>query len=198
VHSREGQTGAVGSTYSMERELPTGRAENDLGVFARDRPREFGIRTTSGPTPFNYRYRFEPAPEGTVVRLDALTKNRGVLGMSFGHRGAGQDGRAVTSSAYPIDEFSAASVGREFVLRADFDLLDSDGCSWISLRFLRGPTPPRAGDLVYLIDFEGRGCVGTVERIEGWYACVRPDWATWTGGDLPLGARTSGRRLLLD
>jgi hypothetical protein len=40
-----------GSTYSMERELPTGRVENRLEVFAREHPATFGIRTTSGPTP---------------------------------------------------------------------------------------------------------------------------------------------------
>lgn len=76
-------------------------------------------------------------------------------------------------------------VEREFVLRADFDLLDYDGCTWLSVRFLRGPRPPRAGERVYLLDFDGRGCVGTVERVEGWCACVRPDWTTWTGGELP-------------
>jgi hypothetical protein len=27
--------------------------------------------------------------------------------------------------------------------------------------------------------------VGKVERVEGHYACVRPDWATFTGGQLP-------------
>ena len=31
---------------------------------------------------------------------------------------------------------------------------------------------------------------GTVERVEGWYVCVRPDWATWTGGELP--SQTAG------
>src|SRR5213593_1086326 len=72
-------------------------------------------------------------------------------------------------------------VAREVVLRADFDLLDEDGCSWISTRFLRGPEPPRAGDTVYLLDGQGRGCVGHVDRVQGWYACVRPDWSTWTG-----------------
>lgn len=38
---------------------------------------------------------------------------------------------------------------------------------------------------MYLLDGEGRGCVGAVERVEGWYICVRPDWGTWTGGELP-------------
>jgi hypothetical protein len=74
---------------------------------------------------------------------------------------------------------------REVVLRADFDLLDDDHCSWVSLRFMSGPRPPRGGEVVYLIDDHGRGCVGEVERVEGWYACVRPDFSTFTGGPLP-------------
>ena len=77
---------------------------------------------------------------------------------------------------------------RELVLRADFDLLDDDKCSWVSLRFVSNLRAPSEGDLVYLIDSRGRGCVGTVERIEGHYACVRPDWSTFTG-PLPSGVR---------
>jgi hypothetical protein len=76
---------------------------------------------------------------------------------------------------------------REFVLRADFDLLDDDRCVWVSTRFMRHPRAPGEGDVVYLLDSRGRGCVGTVERVEGHYACVRPDWATFTGGTLPSG-----------
>src|SRR5215218_3112943 len=60
VRSHGGEAGEIGSTYSMERELPGGRVENDLEVFARERPTQFGIRTTSGPTPFSHRYRLEP------------------------------------------------------------------------------------------------------------------------------------------
>jgi ligand-binding SRPBCC domain-containing protein len=71
VQGSSGETGEPGSTYSMERELPTGRVENELEVFARKRPSEFGIRTTSGPTPFIYRYRFAADGSDTVVRLEA-------------------------------------------------------------------------------------------------------------------------------
>jgi hypothetical protein len=74
---------------------------------------------------------------------------------------------------------------RELVLRADFDLLDEDGCSWISLRFAHALRPPQEGETVYLLDGRGRGCVGKVQRVEGHYACVLPDWATFTGGPLP-------------
>ena len=77
---------------------------------------------------------------------------------------------------------------RELVLRADFDLLDDDGCSWISLRFVQNLRAPEAGETVYLLDGLGRGCVGKVVRVDGHYACVRPDWATFTGGPLPSNA----------
>jgi carbon monoxide dehydrogenase subunit G len=78
VHITSGETGELGSTYSMERELPTGRAENELEVFAHKHPSELGIRTTSGPTPFVYDYRFVSENGATVVRLDAKVDMPGV------------------------------------------------------------------------------------------------------------------------
>src|SRR5690606_5570755 len=45
VRRTQGRESEVGSTYSMERELPRGRVQNDLEIFARERPTEFGIRT---------------------------------------------------------------------------------------------------------------------------------------------------------
>jgi hypothetical protein len=85
---------------------------------------------------------------------------------------------------------SEAVLAREVVLRVDFELLDDDGCSWISMRFQRRSTvdPPQPGDVVYLLDARGSGCVGRVQQVDGWYVCVRPDWNTWTGGPLPSGA----------
>jgi uncharacterized protein YndB with AHSA1/START domain len=62
---------AVGSRYVMERELPTGRAINELDVLASEPPREFAIRATTGPTPFLYRYGFAAANGETIVHLDA-------------------------------------------------------------------------------------------------------------------------------
>jgi uncharacterized protein YndB with AHSA1/START domain len=61
----------VGATYSMERELPGGRAVNELEVVASERPYRFAIRATAGPTPFVYRYLFTPESGGTLVELDA-------------------------------------------------------------------------------------------------------------------------------
>jgi carbon monoxide dehydrogenase subunit G len=63
------QTG--GTTYAMDRDLPSGRAHNDLELFARREPDEFGIRTTSGPTPFTYRYALSRENGDTLLQLDA-------------------------------------------------------------------------------------------------------------------------------
>ena len=71
VHQTSEERGTVGSTYSMQRQLPTGQVENVLEVLSREHPIGFAIRTTSGPTPFLYRYRFAADESDTVVHLDA-------------------------------------------------------------------------------------------------------------------------------
>jgi carbon monoxide dehydrogenase subunit G len=70
VQHTSGRARAAGSKYSMWRELPGGRVENELEIAGLDHPTEFAIRTTSGPTPFVYRYRVSPDGGGTVVTLD--------------------------------------------------------------------------------------------------------------------------------
>jgi uncharacterized protein YndB with AHSA1/START domain len=70
VRKTSGQTD-VASTYEMERELPSGRAVNELEVVASEPPRAFAIRTTAGPTPFLYRYEFSAQHGATVMKLDA-------------------------------------------------------------------------------------------------------------------------------
>ena len=72
--------GGVGATYTMVRELPGGRAENDLEVIGLENPKEFDIRTTSGPTPFVYRYRFSGDGDGTLIELDAEVELGGIAG----------------------------------------------------------------------------------------------------------------------
>ena len=77
VHkTSEGERG-VGSTYSMERQLPSGRARNELEIVACESPNEFAIRTTSGPTPFLYRYSLSTENGATVVQLDAHVELEG-------------------------------------------------------------------------------------------------------------------------
>jgi hypothetical protein len=81
VWKRSGRESEVGSTYSMERELPSGRVRNDLEIFAHGYPAEFGIRATSGPTPFSYRYGFSSDNGETVVQLDGVFDLDGVAGL---------------------------------------------------------------------------------------------------------------------
>jgi uncharacterized protein YndB with AHSA1/START domain len=81
VHVTSRETGELGSTYSMQRQIATGQVQNELEVYARKHPSEFGIRTTSGPTPFVYRYRFTPHGADTTVHLDAGVKLPGVGGV---------------------------------------------------------------------------------------------------------------------
>jgi uncharacterized protein YndB with AHSA1/START domain len=81
VRKTSGAENGVASTYSMERELPTGRAVNELEVVASQRPRELAIRTTAGPTPFLYRYRFSGERGETVVRLDAEVELQGTAAL---------------------------------------------------------------------------------------------------------------------
>jgi uncharacterized protein YndB with AHSA1/START domain len=81
VRKTSAAVNGVASTYSMERELPTGRAVNELEVVASQRPREFAIRTTAGPTPFLYRYRFCGERGETVVRLDAEVELQGTAAL---------------------------------------------------------------------------------------------------------------------
>ncbi len=71
VRQTSARENGVASTYVMERELPTGRAVNELEVVASEWPSEFVIRTTAGSTPFLYRYRFSAEHDETVVHLDA-------------------------------------------------------------------------------------------------------------------------------
>ena len=57
--------------YVMHRRLPSGPAVNELEVIERHPSTVFAVRTTSGPTPFVYRYELEPTDGGTLVTLRA-------------------------------------------------------------------------------------------------------------------------------
>jgi uncharacterized protein YndB with AHSA1/START domain len=72
--------GEPGSTYRMERDLPGGLAQNELEIVDRERPTAFTIRTTSGPTPFVYRYRFDSDGAATRVELIADVELSGIAG----------------------------------------------------------------------------------------------------------------------
>jgi carbon monoxide dehydrogenase subunit G len=79
VELTSGDRGRVGSRYSMQRRLPVGQVENELEIFSREHVSEFGIRTTSGPTPFRYLYRFVSDGVDTVIQLDADVELSGVV-----------------------------------------------------------------------------------------------------------------------
>jgi Polyketide cyclase / dehydrase and lipid transport len=81
VWSTHGPQRVVGSTYRMERDLPSGRVRNDIKIFAHEYVAEFRIRTTSGPTPFSYRYGFSSDHGETVVQLDGAFELSGVATM---------------------------------------------------------------------------------------------------------------------
>jgi uncharacterized protein YndB with AHSA1/START domain len=70
-----------GSTYELKRQLPTGGATNQLEIIARQQPHEFAIRTTAGPTPFLYRYRFAVENGKTIVQLDGEVELGGVAAL---------------------------------------------------------------------------------------------------------------------
>jgi uncharacterized protein YndB with AHSA1/START domain len=70
VRPTAAEANGTGSTYLMKRQLPTGAATNQLETVAREQPHEFAIRTTAGPTPFLYRYRFAVENGETIVQLD--------------------------------------------------------------------------------------------------------------------------------
>ena len=57
--------------YVMRRRLPTGAATNELEIVTLRPPDELAIRTTSGATPFVYRYQFAATGAGTLVTLHA-------------------------------------------------------------------------------------------------------------------------------
>ena len=71
----------AGSTYAMTRQLPTGAATNQLEIVASKQPHEFAIHTTSGPTPFLYRYRFAVEKGRTIVHLNAQVQLDGVAAL---------------------------------------------------------------------------------------------------------------------
>jgi hypothetical protein len=80
VRSTSTPAGEIASTYTMQRELPTGRVENRLEIVELEPSTAFALRASSGPTPFLYRYRFIADGTATVIELDATVELAGLLG----------------------------------------------------------------------------------------------------------------------
>jgi carbon monoxide dehydrogenase subunit G len=73
---------ASGQRYVMQRRLPSGPATNELEIVERQPPTAFTVRTSSGPTPFVYRYRFEPVDGGTLVSLHGDVELSGLAALA--------------------------------------------------------------------------------------------------------------------
>jgi uncharacterized protein YndB with AHSA1/START domain len=78
----------IGTRFHMVRSLPGGLAHNDVEVTSCHVDQEITFKTMSGPTPFQYRYRFEPIPNGTKLTLDGEISAAGLPGLA-GHVGDG-------------------------------------------------------------------------------------------------------------
>jgi hypothetical protein len=63
--------------HTMQRELPTGVAINEIAIAAK-RPDEMTLRTITGPTPLVYHYTFEPTATGTRITLRAEVELGGI------------------------------------------------------------------------------------------------------------------------
>ena len=85
VSSLSGAEPQAGATYVMHRHLPGGPARNELEIVTWDPPTQFALRTTSGPTPLTYRYRFSPDDgAGTTVHLRATVELSGIAALAGG------------------------------------------------------------------------------------------------------------------
>ncbi len=74
----EGTVG-VGTRYWMLRELPSGKVENTYEIIEFEPNKKLSIKIVSGPTPFLYRYTFEPSEQGTRLSLDAEVDKEGLV-----------------------------------------------------------------------------------------------------------------------
>lgn len=76
-----------GSRFHMVRSLAGGRAYNEVEVTSYQVDEEVTFASVSGPTPFTYHYRVEPAAHGTRLTLDGEISGAGLPGPA-GHLGA--------------------------------------------------------------------------------------------------------------
>lgn len=74
----EGTVG-VGTQYWMLRELPNGKVENTYEITEFEPNKKLSIKIVSGPTPFFYRYTFEPSGESTRLSLHAEVDKEGLV-----------------------------------------------------------------------------------------------------------------------
>jgi uncharacterized protein YndB with AHSA1/START domain len=80
VRSLSSAVAGVDARYEMTRDLPGGRFQNEIAVREYETDRLFTIESVSGPTPFRYRYRFEPNGGATRLHLDGEITGAGLPG----------------------------------------------------------------------------------------------------------------------
>ncbi len=78
---RQLSKGAVGmgTQFWMERKLPRGIVENTYEITEYVPGERLSVKSTSGPTPFFYRYSFEPTSGGTWLSLTGEGEVEGFL-----------------------------------------------------------------------------------------------------------------------
>jgi uncharacterized membrane protein len=82
----------AGTRFRMVRSLPGGPAYNDVEITSYQVNKEITFASISGPTPFEYRYRFEPVSGYTRITLDGEISGAGLPGLA-GHVGDGLAGQ---------------------------------------------------------------------------------------------------------
>jgi uncharacterized membrane protein len=71
---------ADSSHFHLVRSLPGGRAHNDVEMTSYLQDEEVTFASINGPTPFRYRYRFDPLAAGTRLTLDGSISGQGLPG----------------------------------------------------------------------------------------------------------------------
>jgi uncharacterized protein YndB with AHSA1/START domain len=76
-----GTPSGLGSRYRFMRQLPSGRAVNEVEITEYELPGVFTLQSRSGPTPFTYRYVLASNPQGsTRLRLEGEISGEGLGG----------------------------------------------------------------------------------------------------------------------
>ncbi|WP_410812160.1 SRPBCC family protein [Micromonospora sp. 067-2] len=75
----EGVSG-VGTRYRVYRDLPGGRALNDVAITGYSEGAEVTFTSLSGPTPFTYRYLVQPSRDTTRLILEGTISASGLSG----------------------------------------------------------------------------------------------------------------------
>lgn len=76
----------IGARFHMVRSLPGGPAHNDVEITSYRPDGEVTFASINGPTPFQYRYEFQPTGTGTRLTLDGDISAEGLSGPA-GHLG---------------------------------------------------------------------------------------------------------------